>query len=223
MLSADLGSNMSSIERLVAAIFLAGAVAGAAAFGHLLGSEAAAPTSLVSLLPPGSPSRGTAVKAEPAPPLPALIPRLAPAHRPLRIASGTARPLPARPVTRAITFPVTKPAPQAATREPAPQAATTNPAPQAATTKATPQAATPAPPSTPAAAPVAPKPAATLPPVAAPAPPDVQVVLSATEQVVAPDDEQDDDQNQDNHDDGDHGGHEHHGDHGDRGNHGNGD
>jgi hypothetical protein len=208
MLSADLGSNMSSIERLVAAIFLAGAVAGAAAFGHLLGSEPAAPTSLVSLLPPGSPSRGTAVKAEPAPPLPALIPRLA--HRPLRIASGTARTLPTRPVTRPITFPVTKPA----TTKPAPQAATRDPAPQAATTKPTPQAATPAPPSTPAATPVAPKPAPTLPPVAAPAPPDVQVVLSATEQVVAPDDEQDDDQNQDNHDDGDHGGHEHHGDHG---------
>src|ERR1035437_1446463 len=56
MLSARWGWSMRSIGRVVAAIVLAVAVAGAAAFAHLLGSVPAGPSSVGTLPPePASP------------------------------------------------------------------------------------------------------------------------------------------------------------------------
>jgi hypothetical protein len=66
---------MRGIGRIVAAIVLAGAVAGAAAFAHLLGSVPAAPSSVAAL--PPSPSAPLIVEAAPWSPAPPTS-----AHRP---------------------------------------------------------------------------------------------------------------------------------------------
>jgi hypothetical protein len=174
MLSADRGKNMSGIERFVALLFLAGAVAGAAAFGQKLGGEQAPPTAAVSLLPGVSALPDVAVEAQPAPPLSPMLP----AHRPLRLVRPAIRPaaapvvrttpaLPARPVRKPIE--ILRVGPRAPQPDTTPQ-----PAVQPAASK----------PATPVAAP-SPRPAPVT-PIAAPAQPDVQVVLAATEQVVAP-------------------------------------
>jgi hypothetical protein len=68
MLSARWGLDMRGIGRIVAAIVLAGAVAGAAAFAHLLGSVPAAPSSVAAL--PPSPSAPLIVEAAPWSPRP---------------------------------------------------------------------------------------------------------------------------------------------------------
>jgi hypothetical protein len=174
MLSADRGKNMSGIERFVALLFLAGAVAGAAAFGQKLGGEQAPPTAAVSLLPGVSALPDVAVEAQPAPPLSPMLP----AHRPLRLVRPAIRPaaapvvrttpaLPARPVRKPIE--ILRVGPRAPQPDMTPQPAVQPAAPK---------------PATPVAAP-SPRPAPAT-PVAAPAQPDVQVVLAATEQVVAP-------------------------------------
>jgi hypothetical protein len=189
---------MSGIERFVAALFLAGAVAGAAAFGHKLGSVPAPPAVAVSLLPTDSAAPSVAIEAQPAPPLPPMFPALK-AHRPLRI-TRTATPRAAAPVVRATTpalpaRPTQKPLTilHIGPRAPQPDVTPTPAAPKPATPVAAPA---PAPPPTqPVAAP------------ATPAPTDVQVVLAATEQVVAPVLDQQGDNEGDNHDhqQGDHG------------------
>src|SRR6478735_8537434 len=69
MLSARWGLDMRGIGRIVAAIVLAGAVAGAAAFAHLLGSVPAPPSSVATLPPtPSAPLIVEAAPWSPAPP-----------------------------------------------------------------------------------------------------------------------------------------------------------
>jgi hypothetical protein len=212
MLSADRGENMSGIERLFAAIFLAGAVAGAAAFGHLLGNEQASVPAAISLSPALRNSPSVAIEATPAPPLPSMIParmiparlipaRMIPAHLPTRVVAKAAATQPTLRVQAA-------PKPIVISRidaRPAPVPAKAAPRPAAAPTP------TPAP---------APAPTAPVAAPTAPAPVDVQVVLAATEQVVAPQvlappagrghDEHDDQDDRDDHEQDRHGraGHE---------------
>jgi hypothetical protein len=184
MLSADRGENMSGIERFLAAIFLAGAVAGAAAFGHLLGNEQSAVPSAASLSPALSTSPSVAIEATPAPPLPSMFPM----HLPSPVVAKALRTTPA-PAVRLTVQPPAAPKPivisRIVTRPPQPR-----PAPVPAKAAPAPVAApAPAPPAAPVAAP------------ATPAPVDVQVVLAATEQVVAPPTDEGQDENDDGHQD----------------------
>jgi hypothetical protein len=85
---------MRIIERFFGALLLAGAVAGAAAFGHLLGRESiSVPVTAPTIPTPRYAPHVVAVKARPAPPLPELVPA---AHRPVRPAVVSV--LPARAV-----------------------------------------------------------------------------------------------------------------------------
>ena len=165
---------MSPIERFFAALLLAGAVAGAAAFSYSLGNSANPTVSAASLGRPGSPGGTTSVVRVAA--LPGLTETLRPA-----VHAAAARPAgqPAAPVRRLVVPVVAVPAHvRHVTPTPAPAA------PVAHTPKAAPQPAAPA--STP--APVPPTtPAPTAPaPAAAPAAPTTPVSGPAAETPVTP-------------------------------------
>jgi hypothetical protein len=145
---------MRGIERLVAAVLLAGAVAGAAAFPRFLGSPG---TVSAPELGVRAPTPATVVEAAPLPALtPAGAPPLVFRPRPLLLPRIPAAPKPVSPPRR--VHPAARPAPAVVPK--APQAQTPAPAP----------APTPAPTAAPAPAPSA--------PVAAPAP--VQLLTVST-------------------------------------------
>src|SRR5713226_9085862 len=69
MFSASRGESMSGIGRVIAALLLAGAVAGAAAFAHLLGSEPAPAPLRSAGMPASHAPPPLVVVAAPGPPL----------------------------------------------------------------------------------------------------------------------------------------------------------
>lgn len=153
MLSAFWGLGMRGFGRVVAAVLLTGAVAGTAAFAHLLGSEPAAPFSVAAL--PPAPAAPLVVRADPWSPVPASLGAAIarPAGLPAPVVTLTPPAL-QRPKTPSIhqlksIVRITPVAPRAKI--------TAEPTPAAAPVAAAPTVATPAAPATPtvAAAPVA--------------------------------------------------------------------
>jgi hypothetical protein len=169
---------MRGIERVVAAILLAGAVVGAAAFTHLLGRNPDI-TAQLGLPRPGQPG---IVQAAPLPagPLEVLPDPAVALSRPgvsLAAAPGPAKLLRLRPALptvprRVLPAPTTTPSPPAPTPAPAAPAPAA-PAPQPAAPAPTPPAPTQPTSTPPTAAPVAPKPvtATTVPPTPVSPPP----------------------------------------------------
>src|SRR4051812_6967628 len=154
MLSATGGSNMSGIERVLAALLLAGAVAGAAAFSFQAGNTENSQLSALPLTQPGTPDESSTVIHVAGLPAPAPLGPPA-AFRPAIVA--------VRPTVRAAATPLRR-LPIAHVAKAAPRPAPTPAAPEA------PVAPAPALPPTPAPAP-APTPVAdTAAPVATPAP-----------------------------------------------------
>jgi hypothetical protein len=147
MFSATRGEIMSCIGRVVATLLLAGAVAGAAAFAHQLGTEATPAPIRIAGMPAPRLSAPIAVVVAPAPPLAlpsaALRPiRLFPASQPVRAAvAGVVHSL-RTPVGRTRSIPD---APVIAPPAPAPQPAPPAPAAPAPTAPAVVPVAAPAP------------------------------------------------------------------------------